>query len=149
MVELEVYFKNDPKTSYLLLIGEGVFLSAFFDSVSVLLENGKSGERFPFLMKEFYYGEIPYEHLDNLEAELDIVKNEFKKISADKVVWDLGDEFHQLPAERLIKSGAQNLCDYFLTTDNLSLFYIFHRAIELAKGACSSIYIRSTMIEMK
>ena len=72
-------------------IGSGDFLHCFFSTVAVNLENNSWGSRFPLIMNQLYQGSLESENVSKALIELNTIKEELRKISPNKVIWDIDD----------------------------------------------------------
>ena len=124
-------------------IGTGDFLHSFFSTIAYNLEDSKWGTRFPFLMKELYGGVLMENHLIKAKKELEIISNELKKISVDKVIWDIDDLSKPMPWGNKISSDITDLSNYFITSDGEDLITILHHAIDKAIELKSDVTIKS------
>ena len=82
---------------YWYQIGRGDFLHSFFSTVAYNLENENWGSRFPIIMNELYQGKMSWMNVDKAIAELNVIKEELKAFSPDKVIWDIEDLSKQPP----------------------------------------------------
>ena len=127
---------------YWYQVGTDSFLHSFFSTIAHNLEAGKWGSRFPVLMKEFYNGELKNNRIAEALAELDVVSNELKNFSPDKVVWDIEDLSKQPPWGNNISSDITDLSNYFVTSDGEDLITIirhaFEKGIEIEQDVCIS-----------
>ena len=76
---------------YWYQIGTGDFLYAFFSTISTNLENRIWGSRFPIIMNQLYQGKIDNANILKALEELQIIKEELKHFSPEKIVWDIDD----------------------------------------------------------
>jgi 2,3-bisphosphoglycerate-dependent phosphoglycerate mutase len=123
-------------------IGASDFLNSFFSTVVYNLENNERGSRFPLLMKDLYNGKLVWKKAKDALQELDIIKQELKKLSIDKVVWDLSDplkkQSHYVP-----KMGIADLSAYFISSEGKDLIDLFKRALEAAIELEDDLSIRA------
>ncbi len=124
-------------------IGTGDFLHSFFSRIAYNLEGGRWGTRFPFLMKELYGGVLTEKHLIKAKEELELIADEFKKLSVDKVIWDIDDLSKPMPWGDKISHDITDLSNYFITSDGDDLITIVHHAIDKAIEIKSDVTIES------
>lgn len=126
---------------YWYQVGTGDFLHSFFSTIAYNLENKKWGSRFPIMMNEFYNGSISAIHIDEAIDEINVIANELKALSADKVVWDFEDLSLLPPWGNKISDKITDLSNYFITSDGENLITILCHALEMAKSLNMSIKI--------
>lgn len=124
-------------------IGSGDFLHSFFSTVAVNLEDGKWGKRFPVIMNDLYKGKIDNKKVKKAIKEVEKIKTELKKITPDKVVWDIDDLTKQPPWGDEISTDITDLSNYFVTSDGEDFLSIFMNALNEAKEMNTSIEIES------
>lgn len=124
-------------------IGSADFLHSFFSTVAVNLEGGKWGSRFPVLMNELYQGKLPVEKADIASEELNTIREELKKISPDKVVWDIDDLSKQPPWGKNISKDITDLSNYFVTSDGEDFISIIFKALNDSKEMNAPVEIMS------
>lgn len=98
-------------------IGAASFLHSFFSTVAYNLECGNWGTRFPVIMNELYQGKLANADVPNAKAELNTIESELKKLSPDKVIWDIEDLTKQPPWGKKISNQITDLSNYFITSD--------------------------------
>ncbi len=79
-------------------------------------------------MNELYKGELKAENTKEALIEFEMIEEELKKYSADKVVWDIEDLSIKAPCNGL----ATDLSNYFITDENADLVLLFKHALEKA-----------------
>lgn len=124
-------------------IGSADFLHSFFSTVAVNLEGGKWGSRFPVLMNELYQGKLPVEKADIAFEELNIIREELKKFSPDKVVWDIDDLSKQPPWGKNISKDITDLSNYFVTSDGEDFISVIFKALNDSKEMNAPVEIMS------
>ena len=124
-------------------IGSADFLHSFFSTVAVNLEGGKWGSRFPVLMNELYQGKLPVEKADIASEELNTIREELKKFSPDKVVWDIDDLSKQPPWGKNISKDITDLSNYFVTSDGEDFISIIFKALNDSKEMNAPVEIMS------
>lgn len=122
-------------------IGEADFLYSFFSTVARNLENNIWGSRFPAFMNDLYLGKVNFDNLKFVENELEIIKEELKKLPVDKLVWNKEDLSKLPPWGTDISPDIKNLSDYFVTSNGNNLFDVFFEAINKAKELKASLEI--------
>lgn len=128
---------------YWYQIGQGDFLHSFFSTVAYNLENENWGSRFPIIMNELYQGKMSWMDVDKAIAELNVIKEEFKAFSPDKVIWDIEDLSKQPPWGNNISKDITSLSNYFVTSDGEDFLATFSRALEKAKEVSCDMEIKS------
>ena len=118
---------------YWYQIGRGDFLHSFFSTVAYNLENENWGSRFPIIMNELYQGKMSWMNVDKAIAELNVIKEELKAFSPDKVIWDIEDLSKQPPWGNNISKDITSLSNYFVTSDGEDFLATFLRVLEMAK----------------
>ena len=124
-------------------IGSADFLHSFFSTVAVNLEGGKWGSRFPVLMNELYQGKLPVEKADIASEELNTIREELKKFSPDKVVWDIDDLSKQPPWGKNISKDITDLSNYFVTSDGEDFISVIFKALNDSKEMNAPVEIMS------
>lgn len=128
---------------YWYQIGRGDFLHSFFSTVAYNLENENWGSRFPIIMNELYQGKMSWMNVDKAIAELNVIKEELKAFSPDKVIWDIEDLSKQPPWGNNISKDITSLSNYFVTSDGEDFLATFLRALEMAKEVSFDMEITS------
>ena len=72
-------------------VGSGDALHAMFSTISVLLEDGRWGSRFPLLFDGLYQGELPGRDAEAALTELRAVRRELQSFGPAALVWDADD----------------------------------------------------------
>jgi len=124
-------------------IGTGSFLHSFFSTIAYNLEDNNWGNKYPFLMKELYNGELPPDRIPDAEKELVEIKEAFKEYAPNCVIWDIDNLEMQPPWGDKIADRIISLSNYFYTSDNEDIFDLFTRAFNDAKQIKQSITIKS------
>ena len=124
-------------------IGTGSFLNCFFSTIAHNLEKSKRGSKYPYLMKELYNGELLYENISKAEKELNIVREELKAFSPEKVVWDIENLSQRPPWGNEIADRITDLSNYFYTSDGNDLFEVFFKAFNTGKEVKKNILVHS------
>ena len=128
---------------YWYQIGRGDFLHSFFSTVAYNLENENWGSRFPIIMNELYQGKMSWMNVDKAIAELNVIKEELKAFSPDKVIWDIEDLSKQPPWGNNISKDITSLSNYFVTSDGEDFLATFLRALEMVKEVSCDMEITS------
>lgn len=113
-------------------IGTGDFFHSFFSTICANLEDMNWGSKFPVIMKELYSGNLPKEKVETAKEELECITLGLKKISPDKVVWDIEDLKKMPPWGDAISPEITNLSEYFITTDGKNLIEVINEALNEA-----------------
>ena len=114
------------------ILGTGSFVHSFFSTIAYRLENNKWGSKFPNLMNELYKKEISYKKCKKIKSELEIIKDEFSKLTPDKVIWDIEDLAKQPPWGNNLAETITNMSNYYVTSDGKQLFDVFEKALQTA-----------------
>lgn len=131
------FYVDSPIGGTLLVVGSSDYVVKFLSVVTVLLENGESGSRFPVLMNEMQglKKQVPIERIDLLEKEIMQIEDEFDQTELTPIVREyldlepgmpvpsLRDHFHaatnglkrQISSLRYIGSGSIGIA----STDSL------------------------------
>lgn len=124
-------------------IGHGDLLHSFFSTIAYRLENNEWGRRFPFLMNKLYYKGITHEESEIVLRELKMIKEEFKQLSPDRVIWDIENLSKIPPWGRNIANSIKNLSNYFVTSDGINLFETFEKALKASIEIKEKLIIRA------
>lgn len=124
-------------------IGNGSFLHSFFSTIAYNLENNKWGNRFPYLMKKLYGGELDYKECGYLEKELKIIQIELEEYDPSMIVWDIDDLSKNPPWGDNIADRITSLANYFYTDDGQDIFKVFYKTIDDSRALEKKILIRS------
>ena len=92
-------------------IGPVSLFDSFFKTISINLENGNSGSRFPIIMNKFRDGKIDYTDLTSAIRELIVIKRELREFSLHKAILCLNDREKKV----YINENARDLENYFMT----------------------------------
>ena len=68
----------------------------------------------------------------NIRSEINTIENELKKLSPNKVIWDIEDPVKQPPWGKKISNQITDLSNYFITSDGRDFLTIFHKALDIA-----------------
>jgi 2,3-bisphosphoglycerate-dependent phosphoglycerate mutase len=110
-------------------IGAPSFFKAWFSTISVRLEAGNWGSRFPTIMHDLYGGSVPHQRAETATKELESIRREFAELSTDLVVWDFEDREARPPWGDRISDHITSLANYFVTSDGRDLFDVVRRAL--------------------
>lgn len=122
-------------------IGSGYLLDAFFSTVAVNLENNNWGSRFPIIMNELNRGVLDYKHAKDALNELLIIKNELKDIPIANVIWDIDDKTIKGPVGYLLNANAENLSNYFKTSENADFIELLEKVISISLNMKKDVMI--------
>ena len=112
---------------FLFPLGSGDFVESFFYTVCIRAENHKWGQRFPCIMNELFYGELPYKHLKKARRELRELFSVFRQIPPSQSVWITSDG--KEPWIDHVDEAAENLADFYLSEEKLNLIRLMGGAI--------------------
>jgi 2,3-bisphosphoglycerate-dependent phosphoglycerate mutase len=126
------------------------YVHAFFSNISFHLEErvnffrtkGGWGSRFPALLNELYQGELPKTSAQAAVLEIEIVREEFKKITPDRVIWDIDDLKLRPPWGDEIAPDIKNLYDYFTTSDGEVFIDVLEKALRQFAAGGESCELR-------
>ena len=107
------------------------------------MECGNWGTRFPVIMNELYQEKLA--NVSKAKVELNTIENELKKLSPDKVIWDIEDLTKQPPWGNKISNQITDLSNYFITSDGRDFLTIFHNALDAAIEIKKDIIISSAV----
>jgi 2,3-bisphosphoglycerate-dependent phosphoglycerate mutase len=131
-------------------LGSSDEVHAFFSNISFHLEErvnffrtkGGWGSRFPILLNELYQGELSKASAQGAVKELEIVKEELRKITPDKAIWDIDDLSLSPPGSENIDPAIQDLHDYFLTNDGEFIIDVLEKALRQFAAGGESCELR-------
>ncbi|RLJ77790.1 immunity 70 family protein [Pedobacter alluvionis] len=124
-------------------VGTGSFLHCFFSNIAYHLEGNRWGSRYPTLMNKLYKGELPNKDINNAKNELEEIKERFKMIMPDQVIWDIENPKQRPPWGDKIAGRITNLSNYFYTSDGKDLFDVLFTSLETALKVKKDISIKS------
>lgn len=124
-------------------VGAASFLHSFFSTIAYRLEDNKWGTRFPYLMRKLYQGKLERLDVEKAIEELDVIKNELKKFSPEKVIWDIENLNSQPPWGNEISEDITDLSNYFVTSDGKDLIKVLYDALETSIHLNSDVEICS------
>jgi len=128
---------------YFYEVGAGDFLFSFFSTVSVNLERGKWGSRFPCLMRGLYGGRLPAKFVKAAIAEAEKMQEELKAFPPAMVVWDAEDRSKRPPWGDDISEDITDLSNYFVTSAGEDFFDVLKAALLKAEEKKQDIEIFS------
>ena len=109
-------------------------LYSWFSTICYRLENREWGSRFPIVMNKLYYDEeigVPYEDLDAFKSELEIIKEEFSKLSPKDAIWSFEENILDVPPNMPnINYSAKNLVDFYINKRGKNIFDLLDTIIE-------------------
>ena len=123
-------------------IGNSSFLKSFFSTVYIRLENEDWGSLFPIVMNDLYMGNLHYMKCDLATEELNRIRESFKKLSPDQIVWDFEKLDNDPPWGGDINPSIDSLANYFWTSNGKNLFEVFLYAFREAKMRKTNLVIR-------
>jgi hypothetical protein len=115
-------------------LGSSGFLNCFFSTVSVRLEAGRRGSRFPRLLEDLYSGRLPHESSSAALHELATIARELGVLSPGEVVWDDGDLALQPPWGTKLADSITSLGNYFWTNEGKPLLEVLDSALREAQA---------------
>lgn len=111
-------------------IGRADFLGSFFDTVTVRLEGGTRGSRFPTLAALYRDGELTSDAAELARVELVNVERELWRHPPADVVWDIDKPDVSPPWGSDIADTITSLGDYFVTADGRQLIAVMDTALD-------------------
>lgn len=127
---------------YWYQIGTEDFLHSFFSTIAYNLEDKQWGTKYPMIMNELYSGKLNKEHLVQAMNELNMITQELKQFSCDRVIWDIDDLSKPIPWGDNISADITDLSNYYVTSDGEDLIsmlrHAMEKAIELKTDLCIS-----------
>lgn len=111
-------------------IGRADFLGSFFDTVTVRLEGGARGSRFPTLAGLYRDGELSPDAAELARVELADVERELRQQRPADVVCDIDKPDVSPPWGSDIADTITSLGDYFVTADGRQLIAVMDTALD-------------------
>ena len=111
-------------------VGRADFLGSFFDTVTVRLEGGGRGSRFPTIAALYRDGELSPDAAELARAELVNVERELRQYPPADVVWDINKPDVGPPWGSDIADTITSLGDYFVTADGRQLLAVMDAAFD-------------------
>lgn len=128
---------------YMYTIGTADFLHSFFSTVCGRLENGKWGNRYPYLMNELYQGALSAEYLAAGADELAQIRQQLAQFAPDQVIWDIDDRSLTPPWGDNISEDITDLSSYFVTSEGEDFLTVFSSALDKARELNVPLTIRA------
>jgi hypothetical protein len=127
-------------------IGKADMLYLFFSTIANELENRFWGSRFPKIMNHLYNGELKNIDIKQALEEINLVKEEFKKVNIQKM---LSNSENLLKQEIRLPNllTAKNGYEYFITSNGNNLVEVFIEVMQKAKLHVSDVKIVSRRIK--
>ena len=101
-----------------------------FLTVCANFEHGKKGNKYPYITKELYGGELTADHVDTTLKELRITEKKLKKYPSSKVMWEKEDLTAQPPWGDNISPVITDLSNYYVTNDGEDFIDVFRDVLE-------------------
>ncbi|KTS04007.1 Imm70 family immunity protein [Microbacterium testaceum] len=111
-------------------VGRADFLGSFFDTVTVRLEGGGRGSRFPTLAGVYRDGELSPDAAQLARVELADVERELRQHPPADVIWDIDKSDVSPPWGSDIADTITSLGDYFVTADGRQLIAVMDTALD-------------------
>lgn len=124
-------------------VGEGSFFNSFFSTIYVRLENNEWGSKYPIIMNQLYWGEIPLEDIELGIAELLSIQNELKDFLPEDIIWDFEDLSSTPPWGDDIGPHITNLSKYFITSSGSDLFEVMLNSFRFAIEKGQNVIVKS------
>ncbi|MBA4109026.1 MAG: hypothetical protein C0487_05490 [Leptothrix sp. (in: Bacteria)] len=102
-------------------MGASSFFHAFFSTISGNLEPKGWGSRFPALMNDLYQGTLTADKNQTCLREVNIVKEELRRLPPARVIWDYEDRSKSPPWGANIAKDISDLSNYFVTSTGRDL----------------------------
>ena len=109
-------------------IGTPSFLTSWFSTIFVRLEDENWGSRFPTIMRDLYSGAVPSTKAENALREIEGIRNALSALPPDRVVWDFENRAAAPPWGTVISPLVTSLADYFVTSDGKDLMTVLSAA---------------------
>ena len=122
-------------------VGRADFLGSFFDTVTVRLEGGARGSRFPMLAALYRDGESSPDAAELARAELANIERELRRHPPADVVWDIDRPGLVPPWGSDIADTITSLGDYFVTADGRQLIAVMDAALDASVRAGKPVRI--------
>lgn len=110
-------------------VGTAAFLGSFFDTVTVRLESGRRGARFPRLAALYLDGSLPAEDTGTGREELARVVRGLAAFPPSDVVWDMAAPGARPPWGDDVAPTITSLANYFVTSDGWQLTAVLDAAL--------------------
>ena len=125
-------------------IGSASFFSAFFDTIHYHLEDyGNWGSNYPFLLNNFYNGNLIWQDALTVVKELEEIRIRLKAFQPSDVIWDITDLSKRPPWGDDISEDITSLANYFRTSDDAKdLIYVMINALKKGDELKASIEIK-------
>ena len=124
-------------------IGEGSLFNSFFLTIYVRLENNEWGSRYPVIMNELYWGDVPFESVERGIEELLSIQDELKKFLTKDVIWDFEDLSLTPPWGNNIAEHITNLSHYFITSSGKDLIEVLLTSFRFALEHGQNVSVKS------
>jgi len=111
-------------------VGRADFLGSFFDTITVRLEDGSRGSRYPLLASLYTAGELPSASAAIARDELRDVVDALSAFLPADVVWDADDSTRRPPWGNEIAPSILTLADYHVTADGRRLREVLDTALD-------------------
>ena len=122
-------------------VGRADFLGSFFDTVTVRLEGGARGSRFPMPAALYRDGESSPDAAELARAELANIERELRRHPPADVVWDIDRPGLVPPWGSDIADTITSLGDYFVTADGRQLIAVMDAALDASVRAGKPVRI--------
>lgn len=111
-------------------VGRSDFLGSFFDTITVRLESGSRGSRYPLLASLYAAGELSSDSAAAARDELGSVVDALGVFLPADVVWDVDDSARRPPWGDAIAPSILTLADYHVTADGRRLHEVLDAALD-------------------
>lgn len=122
-------------------VGRADFLGSFFDTITVRLEGGARGSRYPLLASLYASGELSSDNAALARNELRSVVDALGVFLPAEVVWDADDSTRRPPWGEAIAPSIPTLADYHVTADGRRLHEVLDTALDVSAQAERSLRI--------
>jgi hypothetical protein len=112
------------------IVGRADFLGSFFDTITVRLEGGSRGSRFPLLASLYADGELTPDTAASARDELRRIVDSLAAFTPADVVWDADDSTLRPPWGDHIAGSILTLADYHVTADGRVLHEVLDAAMD-------------------
>jgi hypothetical protein len=125
-----------------LEIGSASFLKSFFSTIYFHLVTPETKNKYPKLFTDLYNGHVKWEDAQEIQDNLEDIREAFKNFDTDKVVWDIDDLSKSPPWGSDISARVTSMANYFVTSRGKDLFEELFDALARSKEMKEDIYLK-------
>ena len=127
------------------------FLNSYFSTIAKRLEPKGWGTRFPYVMNEFYNGELFKEEVEKALEEILVIKEELQKVPKWRKVWNYSKEEKYVKEDDVGDKKAKNCYEYYINEGKKPItdiiIKIFREALKSNTGAYIGTFFGCTGYE--